>query len=121
MKYACILWSEPFVLAFCSIWLYIVFLVSALGICVRVSLRKLECRSASLVILGGVSLFIFWSWGHVPSPPTGGFASVNIMSFDYVAGGCVCFIVVYDSRVRFHLAYVCLVSHVVSCVYDGIR
>ena len=37
------------------------------------SLRRLECRSASLVMLGSVSLFGFRIWGQVLSPPTGGY------------------------------------------------
>ncbi len=49
-------------------------------VCVQISLRKLVCRSASLIELGGVSLLAFRICGHVLSPPTGGFASVNIMS-----------------------------------------
>ncbi len=44
------------------------------------SLRKLECKSASLVIMGGVSFPCFRVWGLVLSPPTGGYSSVNIMS-----------------------------------------
>jgi hypothetical protein len=40
----------------------------------------LECKSASLVMMGGVSFPCFRVWGHVLSPPTGGSASVNIMS-----------------------------------------
>ena len=34
-------------------------LVVALDVCVRMSLRRLECKSASLVVLGGASLLIF--------------------------------------------------------------
>jgi hypothetical protein len=49
-------------------------------VCVRISLRKLVCRSASLVELGGVSLSIFRICGHVLSPPTDASASVNVMS-----------------------------------------
>ena len=51
-----------------------------LGVCVLMSLRRLECRSASLSMLGVVSFFVSRNWGHVLSPPTSGFASVNIMS-----------------------------------------
>ena len=51
-----------------------------LDVCVRMSLRKLECRSANLATLGGVSFLVFLIWGQVRSPPTGGSASVNIMS-----------------------------------------
>ena len=43
-------------------------------------LRRLECRLANFVILGGVSLLGFLIWGQVLSPPIGGSASVNIMS-----------------------------------------
>ena len=52
----------------------------ALVVCVRMSLHRLECSSASLVMLGGVSLLVFRIWGQPLSPPTGGFASVKIMS-----------------------------------------
>ena len=44
------------------------------------SSRRLECKSANLVTLGGVSLPVFRVWGQVLSPPTGGSASVKIMS-----------------------------------------
>ena len=70
-----------------------------LGVCVRMSLRRLECRSASLVMLGSVSLFGFRIWGQVLSSPTDGSASLNIMSLCYIASGCVCFVIVCDSRV----------------------
>jgi len=49
-------------------------------VCVRMSLRRLEGRSASLSMLGGVSVFVSRSWCEVLIPPTGGSASVNIMS-----------------------------------------
>jgi hypothetical protein len=45
-----------------------------------VSLRRLECSSASLVMVGGEFLLVVRIWGQVLSPPTGGSASVNIMS-----------------------------------------
>ena len=51
-----------------------------LDVCVRMSLRKLECKSASLVMIGGESLLVFRIRGQVLSPPTGGSALVNIMS-----------------------------------------
>ena len=51
-----------------------------LGVCVRMSLRRLECRSARLCMLDGVSFFVPRSWGHVLSPPIGGYAFVNIIS-----------------------------------------
>ncbi len=50
-----------------------------LDVCVWISLRMLVCRF-SLVKLGCVSLMVFRICGHVLSHPTGGFASVNIMS-----------------------------------------
>jgi len=55
-------------------------LVVVLDGCVRMILRRLECKSANLVMLGGVSFPFFRVWGQVLSPPTGGSASVNIMS-----------------------------------------
>ena len=51
-----------------------------LDVCARMIFRRLECRSANLATLGGVSLLVLLIWGRVLSPPTGGFASVNIMS-----------------------------------------
>ena len=55
-------------------------LVVGLHVCVRMSLRKFECKSASLVMGGGESLLIFQFWGQVLSPPRGGSALVNNMS-----------------------------------------
>jgi hypothetical protein len=55
-------------------------LIVVLDVCVRMSLRRLECKLANLVMLGGVSFTIFRVWGQVLSPPTGGSASVKIMS-----------------------------------------
>ncbi len=55
-------------------------LVVRLGVCDRVSLRRLECRSASLVMEGVEFWLVVRFWGQVLSPPTGGFASVNIKS-----------------------------------------
>ena len=55
-------------------------LVVVLDACVRMSLRKLVCTSANLVMLCGVSLLVSRVWGQVLSPPTGGSTSVNIMS-----------------------------------------
>jgi hypothetical protein len=49
-------------------------------VCVRMSLRRLECRSASLVMLGGVSFPFCRVWGQALSPPTGGSDSVKSMS-----------------------------------------
>ncbi len=49
-------------------------LVVELEECVRVGLRSLECRSASLVMVGGESLLGVHIWGQDLSPPTGGSA-----------------------------------------------
>ena len=51
-----------------------------LDVCARMILRRMECRSANLVRLGGVSLLVLLIWGQVLSPPVGGSASVNIIS-----------------------------------------
>ncbi len=51
-----------------------------LDMCVRMILRRLECRSANLVTSSGVTFLVFLIWGQVLSPPIGGSASVNIMS-----------------------------------------
>jgi len=51
---------------------------------VRINLRRLECKSASLVMVDGESLLVFRLWGQVLSPPTGWSASVNIMSGVFV-------------------------------------
>jgi len=80
-------------------WLFVV-----LGVCDRMSLRRLECRSASLVMVGGVPFPFCRVLGQVLSPPMGGSASVKIMSvvlcpFCHVACGCVCFVIVCDSSV----------------------
>jgi hypothetical protein len=56
-------------------WLLVV-----LDVCVRMSLRMLECKSARLVMIGGVTFPFFRLWGYVLSPPTDEFVSVNIMS-----------------------------------------
>jgi hypothetical protein len=61
------------------IWM-VPWLIVELGVCVRMSLRRLECRSASLVTVGGVPFPFCRVWGQVLSPPTGGFAAVKIMS-----------------------------------------
>jgi hypothetical protein len=47
---------------------------------VRMSLRRFECKSANLVMLGGVSFPFFRVWGQVLSLPTDGSVLVNIMS-----------------------------------------
>ena len=57
-----------------------VVLVVAMGIFVLMSLRKLVCKLASLVMLGGLAACCLRIWGHVLTPPMGGSASVNIMS-----------------------------------------
>jgi hypothetical protein len=81
IDYACIVWSDPVALASCKIWLYMVpWLVVVFDVCVRMSLRRLACKSASLVMLGVVPFPCFRVWGQVLSPPMGGSASVNIMS-----------------------------------------
>jgi hypothetical protein len=79
-------------------------LVVVLDVCVRISLRRLECKSANLIMLGGVSFSFFRVWGQALSPPTSGSTSVKIIpggfvSLYHVASGCVCFVVVCDSRV----------------------
>ncbi len=48
--------------------------------CVRMSLCKLEWRSARLCILGVVSFLVPRICGHVLSPLMGGSASANVMS-----------------------------------------
>ncbi len=55
-------------------------LVAVLDVCVRISLHKLECKSAKLVMIGGVPFPLCRVWGQAQCPPTGGYASVNIMS-----------------------------------------
>ena len=51
-----------------------------LDVCDRMSFCRLECKSANLATLGGVSLLVFRYWGQVLSPPSDGSASVKIMS-----------------------------------------
>ncbi len=58
----------------------VLWFVIVLDVCVRIGLRRLVCRSASLVALDGVFLRVFRICGHVRSPPIGGSASVDIMS-----------------------------------------
>ncbi len=82
----------------------VTWLVMVLDVCVRISFRRLVCRSASLVELGGVSLVVYHICGHVLNPPIGRSAFVNIMSGVLCPSttfrcGCVCFVLVYDSRV----------------------
>ena len=54
--------------------------VMLLGVCVRMSLCRLECRSARLCVLGVLSFLVPLIWGHVRSPLIGGSAYVNSMS-----------------------------------------
>jgi hypothetical protein len=55
-------------------------LVMKLDVCVRISLRKLKCKSASLMMVDGESLLVIRIWGQVRSSSTSGAALVNIMS-----------------------------------------
>jgi hypothetical protein len=61
VEYACIVLSADLeVLTWCRIWLYMVpCLIVVLDVCDRMSLRRLQCRSAILVKFGGVSLLVF--------------------------------------------------------------
>ncbi len=54
--------------------------VVVLGVCVRMSLCKLEWRSARFCMLGVVSFLVPRICGHVLSPLIGGSASTNVMS-----------------------------------------
>jgi len=54
--------------------------VVVLGVCVRMSLRRLKCKSANWIMFGCMSVPLFRVWGQVLSPPTGGSASLKIMS-----------------------------------------
>ena len=76
------------------LWRVVVF-----GMCVPMSLCRLEWRSAKLCMLDVVSFLVSRIWGHVLSPLIGGSASVNVLSFDNAACGCIRFVVVYDYRV----------------------
>ncbi len=79
VEYACIVWSYLVVLALCRIWLCMVPWVSvALFVRVRMSLRRLECMSASLVMLSGVFLLVFRVWSQDLSPPMGGYAPIKL-------------------------------------------
>ena len=53
--------------------------VVVLGVCARMSLCRLECRSARLCMLVVVFFLVPRILGHVLSPLICGFASVNIM------------------------------------------
>jgi len=53
--------------------------VMLLGVCFRMSLCRLECRSDRLCVLGVLSFLVPRIWGHVRSPLMGGSASVIIM------------------------------------------
>ena len=64
--------------------------VVVLGVCVRMSLRSLECRSARLCMLDGVSFFVPRNWGQVQSPTIGGSATLtNMSSFFVLLRRCV--------------------------------
>ena len=102
-------------------------LVVVLDVCVQMSLRKLERKSASLVMLGDVSLLDFCARCQVLSPPTDGSASVNIMSGVLclsttlraaVIALSLCVTPVCDLTLPMCVLYL---SHVISCVYDIIR
>jgi len=103
-------------------WLFV-----GLDVCVQMSLLKLECKSASLVRIGGESFLVFRVWGQVLSPPTDGSASVNIMSGVLclsttlraaVIALSLCVTPVCDLTLPMCVLYL---SHVISCVYDIIR
>ena len=51
-----------------------------LGVRFRMSLCRLECRSARLCEVGVLSFFGTRSFGHVRNPLIGGSASVNMIS-----------------------------------------
>jgi hypothetical protein len=81
VEYAWIVWSGPLVLALFRICPYIVLCrVMVLDVCDRMILRMLECRSANLVTFGSVFLLVLLVWGQALSHPSGGSASVNIIS-----------------------------------------
>ena len=54
-------------------------LVVELEVCVLVSLRRLECRLAILVILSVEPWLVARIWSQVGSPPTGGSASMKLL------------------------------------------
>ena len=54
--------------------------VTVLGVCFRMILCRLECRSVRLCVAGVLSFLVSRIWGHVLSPLICGSASVNIMS-----------------------------------------
>ena len=54
--------------------------VMVLGVCLRMSLCRLEWRYARLCVVGVLSLLVPLSFGHARSPLIGGSASVNMMS-----------------------------------------
>ena len=75
VEYAWIVLFDPDVLALCRVWLWMVpGLAVELEVCVRVSVRRLKCRSTSFVMIGGESLLFVRVWGQVLRPPTGGSA-----------------------------------------------
>jgi len=102
----------------------VIWQVMLLGVCVRMSLCRLECRSARFCVLGVLSVLVPRIWGHVQSPLIGGFASVNIMSGVFcpsttpraaVSASSLCVTPVCDLTLP-----MCVVSHVISCADDVI-
>ena len=98
--------------------------VVLLGVCFRMSLCRLECRSVRLCVVGALSFLVSRILGHVRSPLIGGSASVNILSGVFcpsttpravVSASSLCVTPVCD------LAYMCVVSHVISCADDVVR
>jgi hypothetical protein len=97
------------------LWRFVV-----LGVCVRMSLCRLECRLARLCMLGDVSFLVPRIWGHVLSPLIGGSASVNVMSAVFcpsttpratVSASSLCVTPVCDSTLP-----MCVVYHMLSLV-----
>ena len=76
-----------------------------LGVCARMILRRLECRSANSVTFGGVSLLISFPYSGSGSKSPYMFVYVSeycvggFVSLYYVASGCVCLVVVCDCGV----------------------
>jgi hypothetical protein len=58
-EYACIVWSDPVVLASCRIFPYMVlWRFVLLGVCFRMSLCRLGCRSVRLCVVGVLSFLV---------------------------------------------------------------
>ena len=102
VEYACIVWSDHVVLALCRICPYMVlWQVVLVGVCFRISLCRLECRSVRLLVLGVLSFLVPRIWGQSP------YMRVCIceydvrgfVSFHNTAGGRVGLIVVGNTRV----------------------